>query len=246
MKEREIYAGIRAVPPVIIRLDGRAFHSLLADHSFARPYDNTFADGMVRVCTDFFTKSGFTPLLAYTFSDEISLLFPELPFDGRIEKLASVCASFASSSLTIALRLNDPVAFDARIIPVESGHVSGYLAWRQKEAWRNHMNGYSQTVLVRQGMKPHLVQRQLDGLKAAELHEICFQNGINLATTPSWERRGIMVYKKQAQKEGMNPVTGEKTLAIRHIVVEDRDLPLFSGPQGQELIMSLISRSDAC
>jgi len=244
VKQREIYAGIRAVPPVIIRLDGRAFHSLLADYSFARPYDTTFADGMVRVCSDFFTQSGFTPILAYTFSDEISLLFSELPFEGRIEKLTSVIASFAASSLTISLRMKGPVSFDARVIPVESGHVPGYLAWRQKEAWRNHMNGYSQTVLIRQGMKPHLVQRKLNGLKAAELHEICFQNGINLATTPSWERRGIMVYKKQVEKEGLNPVTGEKTRAIRHVVFEDRDLPLFSGPQGQELIQSLISRSD--
>lgn len=241
MKEREIYAGIRTLPPVMIRLDGRAFHSVLATLSLKKPYDTVFADAMVNVCSSFFINSGIAPLLAYTFSDEISLYLRELPFEGRIEKLASVLASFTSSALTIAMHLTQPVAFDARIIPVEHQRVPAYLDWRQKEAWRNHMNGYSQSVLIRDGLSPEIAQRRLNGLRAGELHEICFSHGINLATTPAWERRGIMVYKRKTEKEGKNPVTGEKTLAIRHVVEVNRDLPLFSGPEGEDLVWQILN-----
>ncbi len=240
VKDREIYAGIRAVPPVIIRLDGRAFHSFLADLSLKRPYDERFAAAMVSVCTAFFYHSGLSPLLAYTFSDEISMYLRELPFEGRVEKMVSVVASFASSSLTIAMDLDLPVAFDARIIPVEPSHLPSYLAWRQKEAWRNHINGYSQALLLQEGLRPVDVQRRLNGLGAGELHEICFQHGVNLAGTPAWERRGIMVYKQKREREGRNPVTGETTRVIRNMVVEDRDLPLFSRPDGEAFISGLI------
>lgn len=240
MKEREIYAGIRTLPPVIIRLDGRAFHSVLSDLSLQKPFDYAFADAMVQVCSVFFSKSGLTPLLAFTFSDEISLYLRDLPFEGRVEKMASVLASFASSALTIALHLSEPIAFDARIIPVEPGLVPGYLAWRQKETWRNHMNGYSQSLLIRDGMSPEAAQRRLNGMSAGKLHEICFQHGVNLATTPAWERRGIMVYKRKVEKEGFNPLTGEKTWTVRNVVIEDRNLPLFSKPEGEDLIWQIL------
>ena len=241
MKEREIYNGIRALPPVIIRLDGRAFHKFLANQSLKKPFDKEFADAMVSVCSAFFTTSGFSPLLAYTFSDEISLYLRELPFEGRVEKMASVIASFASSALTITMNLSTPIAFDARIIPIEPGLVSEYLSWRQKEAWRNHMNGYSQALLIQDGLRPEVAQRRLDGVSAGKLHELCFQHGINLAFTPAWERRGIMVYKKKTEKEGVNPITGEKTRAIRNVVIEDRDLPLFSKPEGTDLLDSILN-----
>ncbi len=200
-----------------------------------------FADAMVSVCRSLLTESGLSPIFAYTFSDEISIYLTELPFEGRVEKLVSVIASFASSALTIAMDLKTPVAFDARIVPVDPGHVITYLIWRQKEAWRNHMNGYSQILLQREGLSPVITQRNLNGLGAGKLHEICFQHGVNLAQTPAWERRGIMLYKKKKEKEGLNPITGEKTRAIRNSVVEDRDLPLFSKPEGEELIYQLLN-----
>lgn len=134
MKKREIYAEIRSLAPVIIRLDGRAFHQFLAGRSLKKPFDEDFAEAMGNVCKSILTLSGFSPIFAYTFSDEISLYLTELPFEGRVEKLASVMASFAASALTIEMQLSTPISFDGRIIPVEPGMVSEYLSWRQKEA----------------------------------------------------------------------------------------------------------------
>ncbi|PWR74031.1 tRNA(His) guanylyltransferase Thg1 family protein [Methanospirillum lacunae] len=236
MKEREIYTGIKALAPVIIRLDGRAFHQFLAQLSLKRPFDEGFSKAMVSVCTSLLTESGLSPLFAYTFSDEISIYLDELPFEGRVEKLTSVIASIASSCLTMALKPASPISFDARIIPVEKSMVADYLNWRQKEAWRNHINGYTQVLLLQDGLNRTEVQRQLNGVGARELHEICFQHGVNLAQTPSWERRGIMVYHTLITKEGYNPVTKEKTIAIRRKVYVDRNPPVFSTEEGKKFV----------
>lgn len=53
---------------------------------------------MVKVSKDLFNE--FAPVFIYTFSDEISILLDNIPFNGRIEKINSVVASFAASSFT--------------------------------------------------------------------------------------------------------------------------------------------------
>lgn len=245
MKEREIYANIRTVSPIIIRLDGRAFHQLLQKQSFQKPYDEGFADAMVQVCVALLSQSGITAHFAYTFSDEISIYLTELPFQGRVEKLVSVLASYAASAFTISMNLSDPVAFDARIIPVGVQHIIPYLMWRQKEAWRNHMNGYSQAVLLNDGNTHSAVQKKLNNLPSHALHEICYQHGINLAQTPSWQRRGIMIYHTSIIKDGYNPITNQKTQTTRKKIIENREIPLFSTEEGISFVKNLLIREKA-
>ena len=94
MKEYEVYSSLK-VPKnskIIIRLDGRSFHQLAQDLNLIKPYDEKFYRVIAKVCEDLFKE--FSPLFVYTFSDEISLLLDKVPFDGRIEKIDSVIASF--------------------------------------------------------------------------------------------------------------------------------------------------------
>ncbi len=66
------------------------------------------------------------------------------------------------------------------------------------------------------------------------------QRGFNLATTPAWQRRGVLVYKKLTEKEGFNPITQEHVVAERSAVTIERDLPLFTTPEGKEFLGKLI------
>ncbi|HOL41858.1 MAG TPA: tRNA(His) guanylyltransferase Thg1 family protein [Methanospirillum sp.] len=240
MKEREIYADLRTFSPIIVRLDGRSFHQVTRTLQFSEPFDERFADAMAHVTRALITDAGFAPLFGYTFSDEISLYFTENIFLGRVEKIDSVLASFASSCLTIALGLKEPISFDARIIPVTLDHVLPYLSWRQQEAWRNHMNGWSQKLLKDEGYTSAEAASLLHAMKAAELHELCFQRGVNLAMTPAWQRRGILVYRIVIEKEGYNPKKDEKTITTRRVVTIDKDIPLFGKPEGKDLIEQMI------
>ena len=236
MENREIFSTITAIPPVFVRLDGRAFHRLAGCLGLEKPFDEFFHKGMVTVCTSLVADSGLNPDLAYTFSDEISLYFTKLPFSGRVEKIDSVAASHAASSFTLALGGTTLVSFDARVIPATPAWAVGYLAGRQAEAWRNHINAYCQQALIEEGMDPRQAAEKLKGLQAKDLHEMMHVRGFNLAETPAWQRRGTLVYKKLTGKEGFNPITKETVIAERSAVVAESDLPLFTSPEGKAFL----------
>lgn len=240
MENREIFSTITALPPVFVRLDGRAFHRLADVLGLERPFDEFFHKAMVTACTALAADSGLNPDLAYTFSDEISLYFTKLPFSGRVEKLDSVAASYTASSFTLALGGTTLVAFDARVIPATPEYAREYLANRQAEAWRNHINAYCQQALIEEGMDPRKAQEHLTGLPAKALHEMMHERGFNLATTPSWQRRGTLVYKKLTEKEGFNPITKETVITERSAVVAESDLPLFTSPEGQAFLSAIV------
>lgn len=240
MRERELYAALAALPPLVVRLDGRAFHRLARSLGLARPFDERFALAMAAVARRLVADSGTSPVLAYTFSDEISCLFAELPFGGRVEKLDSVLAAYAASALTIELDLAEPVAFDARVVFVDPASALEYLAGRQAEAWRNHINGYAQAVLVADGLSPRQAAARLRGLASPALHDLAFAHGVNLGETPAWQRRGILVYRTPVEVEGRDPRTGAVARAVRSRAVIDRDLPLFPSDEGRALLARLI------
>jgi tRNA(His) 5'-end guanylyltransferase len=241
MESREIFSTITTIPPVFVRLDGRAFHRLAENLAFKKPFDIRFSDAMVQVCTALVAESGLNPDFAFTFSDEISLYFSLLPFGGRVEKIDSVSASFAASSLTLALGVKNPLSFDARVIQASREYAVEYLVNRQNEAWRNHLNGYCQQALVEDGISAKKAAERLKGLPAKDLHELMHKRGFNLAATPAWQRRGVLVYKKITEKEGFNPITRETVIAKRSAVTVDRDLPLFTSTEGKEFLEKLVA-----
>jgi len=240
MENREIFSNITTVPPVFVRLDGRAFHRLTAELELEKPFDDRFNHAMVSVCTALVAESGLSPVFAYTFSDEISLYLEKLPFSGRVEKIDSVAASFAASALILSLGVDEPLAFDARIIQATPGFAIEYMLNRQDEAWRNHLNAYCQQALISDGMSAKKAAATLKGMPAKELHELMHARGVNLAKTPAWQRRGVIVRKMVTEKEGYNPKTKKTVVAQRSAVTADRDLPQFTTPEGKEFLRGLL------
>ncbi|HIH75537.1 MAG TPA: tRNA 5'-guanylyltransferase [Methanosarcina sp.] len=243
MKNREIYAEMRCIPPVVLRADGRNFKNTLSGLGFEKPYDKTFARAMANAAELFMKKSGLSPLFAYTFSDEVSFLFTELPFDGRVEKIDSVAASFLGSSLTINLRLEAPIAFDARLVTLQKEEIPEYFHWRQLEAWRNFVSAWGYYALRNEGLEKTEAARCLKGKKEWEIHEMLFQIGINLAALPAWQRRGIMLYKEGQEISGFNPVSGERVKSLRRKIIQNWELPKFKSEEGTLFLEKLINRN---
>lgn len=240
MKQREIYSGIKATPPIVIRADGRNFKTILRHLNCQKPYDKTFAAAMADSAEHLMKESGLNPRFAYTFSDEISVFFLELPFQGRIEKLDSIVSSFLASALTLALDVNSPISFDARVIPLSKDDVCEYLEWRQAEAWRNHVHSYGYYTLLDEGMSKRAAASKLAGMSSQEMHDMLFKKGINLARTPAWQRRGILMLKKTYTKHGYNPKKNARVVTKRSQIVQDWGLPLFSSKEGKKLIGKLL------
>jgi len=236
MKECEIFSSLKVpcTSKVVVRLDGRNFSQLSRKLEFKKPYDQEFAEILSKAACQLFQE--FSPLLIYSFSDEVSLLLGEIPFAGRVEKIDSVMASFLSGAFTSKLmkttkyqRIFDeisPISFDSRVIPLSTEGVVAYFQERQQEAWRNCLNGYSYWTLRKEYSKAEAMEI-LHKKKSNQLHDLLFDKGINLAQMPAWQRRGVGIYKKKVQIEGFNPLTQEKVTSQRKKIFIDWDLPLF-------------------
>jgi tRNA(His) guanylyltransferase len=240
MKSHEIFSNLLTVPPVFIRIDGRGFHIIADAWGLKRPFDGRFARAMANVSERLIASSGLSPDFAYTFSDEISLYFSHVPYAGRVEKIESITASYAASALTLEMSSPIPVAFDARIIQVSPDFALRYLIGRQAEAWRNHANAYCHHTLVTGGKTPHEAAQILKGLSSAEMHEMMFSQGVNLARTPAWQRRGILVHKTAKEIEGFDPLKSKVVRTFRTSVQCMREPPVFSSPEGRSFVTGLI------
>ncbi len=238
-KAREIYKDIKALPPVVVRADGRNFKESLARLRFEKPYDLKFEKAMVAAGRSLLEKSGLTPEWVYTFSDEFNIFFRELPFDGRLEKIDSVVPSYLSSALTLALGVEVPLAFDSRVVPLHYEDVSGYLQWRQAEAWRNHMQSYGFYTLVKEGVPEQEASKRMHGMKFEDIHEMMWQRGVNLNETPGWQRKGVFIFRKSVEKEGYDPIKKKKVPIKRPEIVESWDPPLFGTDDGKALLNGL-------
>ncbi len=94
------------------------------------------------------------------------------------------------------------------------------------EAWRNCLNGYSYWTLRKEHSRTETMEI-LHKKKSKELHDLLFSNNINLAMMPAWQRRGIGLYKKSIQVEGLNPLTNENVKSERRKITIDWELPRF-------------------
>lgn len=232
-KKREVFSGLLAPFPILIRLDGRNFSNLLAE--FEKPYDLRFAKVIVDSGKELMKE--FNALFAFTFSDEITFFFQTEFFGGRVEKINSIISSEFSSR--VSLRLGMPVSFDSRIIATSGDDVWEYLAWRQEEAWRNHLNSYAFYTLLREIGDRTKVQKYLNGKKSNELHDILFQRGINPAKNPAWQKRGIFLYWKEMEFE--KEFNGRIVRFKRRRIVENWEPPLFSTEEGRNYLAEILS-----
>lgn len=148
---------------VLIRIDGRAFHSFT--RGLDKPFDldlrSTMIHTAVALCENI---QGVR--LAYTQSDEISLLITawkdpsednsksQLPFGGVEAKLVSLSASIATAAFNskwAEIGRNDKTAqFDSRVwtFPgTDEGFklVLDYFKWRQKDAEANSVSMKAQS-----------------------------------------------------------------------------------------------------
>jgi tRNA(His) guanylyltransferase len=236
MKDREIYSDLKVFPPFAVRIDGRGFRRALDLLALKKPYDERFARAMANSVEVFFKDSGLNPLFAFTFSDEISLFFYEIPYNNRIEKIDSIIPAFISSALTSQLSLEKPIAFDSRIIPLGKDDIYRYLIWRQAETWRNHVSSYGYYTLLKTGLSENEAGLRLKNMKASEVHELVFRRGINLAETPAWQRCGILIYRETYEKRGYDPVKKIEVKAERTKIIQEWNTPIFKSEEGRKLV----------
>lgn len=139
---------------IIIRLDGRSFSKLT--ERMQKPFDPIFAAAMAHTAKRLIEDGVPGAMLAYTQSDEITLLIPKLgvaegthPFAGRIQKLITLASAHASVVFNNFMAPTMPATSHGRILATFDARAYGvstldeamhHIAWRQVDCVRNGIN----------------------------------------------------------------------------------------------------------
>jgi tRNA(His) 5'-end guanylyltransferase len=193
--------------PILVRLDGRAFHSFT--RGCARPFDENLRALMLetaRVCA-----LETNALITYTQSDEISLVLqghdPEgshAYFGGRVQKITSCLAARAAVSFNLLMpnylpakvtrSLQSTPVFDCRVWPVPSRREAcEVLEWREFDCRVNAVSMIAQA---------HFSHRELQGKNTWELKRMLAEKGVHYKVLyPSYFLRGTYLQKKALRRK---------------------------------------------
>lgn len=201
MKSHEAAASRQLIGrmPVIIRLDGKAFHTFLAPIKGKNPHSEAVHTLMVNTMA-MLCDNIQNCVFGYTQSDEISLLLRDWDthetnqwFGGNQTKIETISASMATAIFNfqfLALRghfedlklITQPYAlFDSRAYNVPREDVTNYFYWRQKDAIRNSINALGQH---------HFPHKDLQGLNTSQVKNKLFDFGVCWDKIDLWKQRG--------------------------------------------------------
>jgi tRNA(His) 5'-end guanylyltransferase len=224
---------------MVARIDGRGFTKLTRErHPFDAPYDIRFRDLMLETM-EHIMSCGFRTVLAYTQSDEISILFDpaDESFSRKERKYLSILAGEASARFSLSL--GELASFDARLSLMPSPNlVIDYFRWRMEDAARNCLNSHCYWMLRKEGAPAEVAASSLKGLGSSQKHELLYSHGVNFNDLPAWQRRGCGCYYTEKPKSGLDPRNGHMTTTIRRTLTRDLELPV--GDAIAPLILTLL------
>ena len=215
--------------PVIIRVDGKAFHSFTK--GLNRPYDMVMKKSMWATANAL-CENIMGCQLAYIQSDEISLLLidykkltTEAWFDYNLQKICSVSASMATRAFNRWFRYCveetvsrgnseeekyyklcygkfDKAEFDARAFNIPENEVCNYFIWRQQDATRNSIEMLGRC---------YFSAKELHGVSCNKIQDmLMMEKKVNWNDCPTFFKRGACVRKVYSERG----TTWEKDLEI--------------------------------
>lgn len=178
--------------PVMIRVDGRAFHTFTKD--LDKPFCRHFIDAMVEsACEVAKEMQGFK--VGYVQSDEATFCLTDYDdletqgwFDYDLSKMVSISAALMSNAFHVRFRWAvSKTVFDSRAFSVPADDVVNAFLWRAKDWERNSLQMYARSFFSHKALlnKGH-----------AEIHEMLHGIGKNWTTDlTTQERNGTFILK---------------------------------------------------
>ena len=191
MKKYESVTKYRLVDktPVILRVDGKAFHTFT--RGMNKPYDEVLIEAMV-LAGEYTAKEMMGFILGYHQSDEFNFyinntkkLKSESWFDNEIQKLCSITASLFTSNFNDIL--GTKAVFDCRAFNVPYDDVPNYFIWRQRDWIRN-------SVQMLAGH--YFSHNELQGKSQSDMHQMLYEKGVNWADLDDRLKNGTFVSRE--------------------------------------------------
>lgn len=204
--------------PVLLRIDGKAFHTYT--RGMKKPFDEDLNAAMWETMK-YLCENIMGAKVGYHQSDEISILVTnydklttETWFDNNVQKIVSVATSLATAKFNQVMQKKYPekelALFDCRVWVLPHDEVNNYFLWRQQDATKNSISMVAQA---------HFSPKQLHKKNGADKQDmLMLEKGINWNNLPTWQKRGACVKKENFKKNG----------ATRTRWAVDENIPIFS------------------
>lgn len=206
---------------VIIRIDGSNFSNLTKN--LKKPFDQEFIDLMndtARYVVE--NVSGFR--FGTVQSDEINLClqtshqYQDAYYKNNINKINSLCASFASSYFSVnsnkVFGESKPIQFDARCFVLPKEEIVNYFIYRQNDTMRN---------AVQMTARTYFTNKEVHGKDSDAMKKMVAGIGKPFEGLPMGFRNGRAIYKTLIEKSC--EYNGE--LVQRKVIVIDKETPIF-------------------
>ena len=235
--------------PVIIRIDGKAFHSFT--RGFEKPFDSILVEAMQQTMK-YLCENIEGCVLGYTQSDEITLVLCDYKkltsqawFDNNIQKICSVSASMATMAFNSAFRQNvkewnvdcyvdmdatclsrSRIQYDKYVSKFDKAMFDSRVFNIPKEEVNNCLLWRQQDATrnsIQSVAQANFSYKQLEGKNCNELQEMLWQEkGINWNDYPTHLKRGSCCVKSTYTLE----VDGKDVQRSKWVI--DNDIPIFS------------------
>ena len=245
--------------PVIIRIDGKAFHTFT--RGFKRPFDEILIKSMQET-TKYLCEKIQGCVLGYTQSDEISLLLIDYKnlnssawFDYEVQKLCSISASMATMAFNKAFA--HEIAAQSKRIYTEylTDKDSNYIDSLENAMNKGAMFDARCFNIPKEEVANYFYWRQLDAVRNSiqmvgqanfSHRELQFKStkqiisllethcGINWHSLPIWQQRGSACIKHKVSVD-----YPDGTYVLRNKWKIDNKIPIFKD-NGREYIEDLI------
>jgi tRNA(His) guanylyltransferase len=184
--------------PVVIRLDGKAFHTYT--RCCDKPFDSDLHYIRQQVLK-YLCENIQGCILGYSQSDEISLVLKDWEtyqssawFGNKIQKLCSVSASMATAewnclssqvdgeSTSGSNKFDSHAIFDARCFNLPINEVVNYLIWRQQDWERNSVQMLGQSLYSHKELHKVSCKQMITNIEN--------DHSIVWGELPSWQKQG--------------------------------------------------------
>lgn len=206
--------------PIVIRLDGKAFHSFTS--GMDKPVDDIIARSM-EMTTKALCEQVQGVIIGYTQSDEISLVLmntsdkaSQLWFNNNLSKIISVSASIctlefnrvfmneaylyeAQNMFTESRRKYSSkifqANFDSRAFTLPETEIVNYLIWRQRDCQKNSVSSAARALFSHKSLYGLNRNKMIEKMKNDKNY--IFENEV-----PLFFRNGITFIKEEIERVG--------------------------------------------
>lgn len=254
--------------PVIIRIDGKAFHTFT--RGFKRPFDEVLIKTMQET-TKYLCENIQGCVLDYTQSDEITLVLIDYQrfetsawFDYEIQKICSISASMATMAFNKffrknveVFRYNDGENFDrgtedglekynllqTYLNALEKGAMFDARVFNIPKEEVTNCVYWRQLDASRNSIQmvgqANFSHKELQNKSCNDIQDMLMtQKGINWNDFPTYQKRGTCVVKEYYVEENPNE-KGNNTEIERSRWIIDKSIPIFKG-EDREYIDRLV------